>query len=342
MQIKCLHKNFYKLYSYARPQQSLDFYRMKISEPVKLWEKLKEEGNSDAFCAEITGISRATFYRRRKVLKRLDEGIHPPSKRPLKLNKPKWGEAEKQLVLRIRRENPTYGKDKIGLILRRDHKLSISDSTVGRILNHLKEKGLVLKSMSAPRKRKKRIFGNGHASPWAYKKYKDMKPGERVQIDHMTVTKNGVRIKHFQAWERKSKHLSAQVYDSATSRSAKRFLEELIKEIPYKLRSIQVDGGSEFMGAFETACKELDIPLMVLPPSKPAYNGGVERSNRTLREEFYGRNDIFAESITEFRTELKKALQKYNSYRPHHALKGLTPMEYIELNIPEAELSQIT
>jgi len=42
----------------------------------------------------------------------LDKGIVPPSKKPKKLNKPKWGEAEKQLVLKIRRENPTYGREK--------------------------------------------------------------------------------------------------------------------------------------------------------------------------------------------------------------------------------------
>jgi hypothetical protein len=33
--------------------------------------------------------------------------------------------------------------------------------------------------------------------------------GERVQIDHMTVTKNGISFKHFQAWERKSKTIFA-------------------------------------------------------------------------------------------------------------------------------------
>jgi hypothetical protein len=31
--------------------------------------------------------------------------------------------------------------------------------------------------------------------------------GERVQIDHMTVTKNSTGFKHFQAWERKSKFI---------------------------------------------------------------------------------------------------------------------------------------
>jgi hypothetical protein len=37
------------------------------------------------------------------------------------------------------------------------------------------------------------------------------------------------------------------------------------------------------MAEFEQTCKELDIPLIVLPPSKPTYNGGVERGNRIFR-----------------------------------------------------------
>ena len=86
-----------------------------------------------------------------------------------------------------------------------------------------------------------------------------------MQIDHMTATKNGVTSKHFQVWERCSKHIHAQVYSNATARSAKRFLQELVEIAPYKILSIQVDGGSEFMADFETVCEQMSIPLIVLP-----------------------------------------------------------------------------
>lgn len=91
------------------------------------------------------------------------------------------------------------------------------------------------------------------------------------------------------------------------------------------------------MKSLEKACAELDIKLYVLPPNRPQYNGGVERGNRIFREEFYARKDLLADSIGGLRAELKKAQHKYNTYRPHHPLKGKTPMEYIQ-NILEVGL----
>lgn len=334
MQIKGLHKNIYRLYAYARTQECLEVYRQKYLHQVQRWEKLGSEGVSLDLRQEIVGISRATYYRHRKMLRKLEKGIAPPSKKPKRLNKPRWGESHKQLVLQIRRANPTYGKEKIAIILKRDHHQTISQSTVGRILKFLKEKGLISRSISALRTKRKRVFKK-HAKPWEFKDYKTMELGERVQIDHMTVTKNGITFKHFQAWERNSKYIDAVVYSNAKASSARRFLIDFVKQAPIKIESIQVDGGSEFMAEFEDACAQLKIPLIVLPPKKPEYNGGVERGNRTFREEFYNRADLLEDSVRGMQAALTKAVKKYNTYRPHRNLKGLTPMEYIKNTLSE-------
>ena len=196
-------------------------------------------------------------------------------------------------------------------------------------------KGLITKSISALRTKRKRLFKK-HAKPWEFKDYKTMKLGERVQIDHMTVTKNGITVKHFQAWERQSKYLDAKVYSHAKASSAKRFLIDFAQQAPFVIESIQVDGASEFMAEFEDACAELGIPLIVLPPKKPEYNAGVERSNRTFREQFYNRVDLLEDSVRGIQAALRKALVKYNTYRPHRNLNGLTPMQYIQTTFPEA------
>jgi len=336
MRIYGLHKNIYTLSQYTLSQEKLESYRKRYEKSVKLWERAKLEGCEDDFCQEISKISRSTYFRYKKILKQLSKGILPPTKRPKTRRKPSWGEAEIQLVLRIRRAEPSYGKDKIGRILRRDHGSKLSDSTVGRILKHLQKKGLIQKSISALRIKRKRNFTKGHAKSWQYKDYDKMVIGERVQIDHMTVTKNNITVKHFRAWERRSKYIDAKLYGNAKSTSARKFLLDFVANAPFKVLSIQVDGGSEFMAEFEDACAELNLPLDVLPPASPKYNGGVERGNRTFREEFYARKDLLADSIGALRAELTKALHKYNTYRPHFSLKGFTPMEYINNNYLEA------
>lgn len=341
MQIKSLHKNIYKLYSYARTQECLDAYRAKHQMRVNRWKAAKAEGLNDAACQRLSGISRASYYRAKKRLTEINDGRIPPSKARKHQTKPRWGEAERQLVLKVRRENPSYGKEKIARILSRDYRKTFSVSTIGRILKALSQKGLVTRSISAPRPKRNRCFGKGHATPWFYKDYNEMVLGERVQIDHMTVTINGVTAKHFQAWERHSKHITAKIFSNATSRSAKKFLQDLITNAPYKIRSLQVDGGSEFMADFEEECKNQGISLIVLPPSRPKYNGGVERSNRTFKEEFYYKSNILADSIGEWRYELTKAVNKYNEFRPHRALKNLTLSSILTRNPIGLSLSLI-
>lgn len=342
MQIKGLHSSVYKLYGYARKQEVLDAYREKYQGIVIQWEALKSAGTNEAKIPEFVGYSRATYYRAKKVLSNLKKGILPPSKARKHRNKPCWGESEKQRVLEVRRKNPTYGKYKIHIILNRDYGLNISESSVGRILKHLMEKKLITRSSSAIRSRKQRNFKRGHARAWTYKDYKKVRIGERVQVDHMSARKNGVPVKHFQAWDRQSKFIHAQLYSQATSRSAKRFLLELIEKLPFEVASIQVDGGSEFMGEFESACEELKLELIVLPPASPKKNGGVERGNRVFREEFYEQPNL-SDSLGALRIDLKAAVRKYNTYRPHGALDGLTPMAYIQHSMTEADtLSQTT
>ena len=67
-------------------------------------------------------------------------------------------------------------------------------------------------------------------------------------------------------------------------------------------------------------------------PQNPNMGGGVERADDTLREDFYDDPKILLGSIGARRFELKKAVQTYNEYRPHSALQGRTPMEYLRIN----------
>ncbi len=154
--------------------------------------------------------------------------------------------------------------------------------------------------------------------------------GELVQIDHMTVSKDGICVKHLQAWDPISKTIITKVYTSASSSSAAKFFDKVIREMPFAVKSIQVDGGSEFMKHFEEKCQENGIPIFVLPPKRPQWNGGVERGNRTFSDDLYRSDAFIAGSISEVRTQLQSAQKNIIPTDLIKLLGGLTPFEYVK------------
>ena len=93
---------------------------------------------------------------------------------------------------------------------------------------------------------------------------------------------------------------------------------------------MQVDGGSEFYGDFERACKELGIRLFTLPRS-PKLDSLVERLNRTFREEYWAcyDGDLTLEAT---RPALKRwTSEVYNQLRPHQSLGYVSPARYLEM-----------
>ena len=104
---------------------------------VNLWNDLRQEKTSIKLCQKITKISKSTYFRYKRKICVYKSDAQLPSKRPKNVNKPKWGAFEQEKIVQIRKQNPTYGKAKICVILRRDFGLAISESTVGRILSML-------------------------------------------------------------------------------------------------------------------------------------------------------------------------------------------------------------
>lgn len=119
--------------------------------------------------------------------------------------------------------------------------------------------------------------------------------------------------------------------------AASLFLDKLIAEMPFPVRAIQVDGGSEFMAEFEQACAEKGIALYVLPPKSPELNGAVERCNGAWRYEFYACRDLSL-TIPEIAKHVDAFQHVYNTYRPHRALAGLTPKRYLDKRRAEEAL----
>lgn len=99
---------------------------------------LKSRGVPDHEIAKITGISRATYYRRKKAISQYGAiGLKKKTTKPKTFRQSKIPKTTIDLILKLRLENPSYDKYKITIILKRDYKLSISESSVGRCLTKL-------------------------------------------------------------------------------------------------------------------------------------------------------------------------------------------------------------
>jgi transposase InsO family protein len=259
------------------------------------------------------GISPQTFYRwkRRYDTRRL-ETPGDRSHRPRQVRQPTYTQEEVEAVLKMREQYPRWGKDKLAVLLRGEG-CDLSASTIGRILGYLKD-----------RQRNR---------PYAQRKPKDYVarvPGDIVQLDTMDLRPlPGAVLKHFTAHDVVSKWDVISVNRQATAATASHFLDTLQERMPFPVKAIQVDGGSEYQAVFEEVCQRRGIKLFVLPPRSPKLNGGVERAHRTHTEEFYEVIDSSFD-LAEIRRDLLEWEQIYNTVRPHQALGYLTPLKFLQ------------
>lgn len=329
MQIKSLRVKSYRSWCVADNASQQAIQRLN---KLELYQKLKQEGCSEPLRLQSIGCSRATYYR---WLKRYQQqglqGLEPTSSQPRRVRTPQWTKQQEQSVLHLRKRYPLWGKRKCWAVLKRDQGLTLSVSTVGRILAKLISRGSIKPAAfyyGRVKPKQRRTFHH-HAKRWRYG-MKAHRVGQLIQIDHMSVSlTSDFAIKEFKATCPYTGMSFLRAYSRATSLCAKAFLDYLIQQAPFPLQSIQVDGGSEFMRDFETACQAKGIDLFVLPPKKPQYNGCVERANGTSRYEFY---PFYQGSLTiaALNRELENYQWTYNHYRPHDSLDLMTPMAYYQ------------
>ncbi|SRR5579883_115198 len=276
------------------------------------------------------GISRQTFYRWKRRFDRHDlSTLEGRSHRPRKVRQPTWSAQLAERVLALRKQYPRWGKDKLVVLLRREHR-QVSTSMVGRILADLKRRGVLHEPVKAAVLRQQRRKLRNR--PWAVRKpkyWRIQQPGDLVEIDTKELRlRRGVILKHFSARDVVSRWDVVEVHRRATSLAAARFLDTLLDRLPFRVGALQVDGGSEFAAEFELACQQKEIPLFVLPPKSPKLNAHVERSHRTHNEEFY---QVQADSteLTRLNQQLRRWEHTYNHIRPHQSLAYLTPLEFL-------------
>jgi transposase InsO family protein len=289
---------------------------------VARWRAAMREGLSAQAAARAVGVPRSTLYRWR-------EDAQPKSRKPLRVRQARRPPGLVVAVENMRLKNPFAGKYALGPLLR-NQGWDVADSMIGRIVCDLIARGRVLRVSEMRSKSPAKPGPNKR--PYARRKPKDLvfaAPGDVVQIDTMTIARPvGPPIKHFDAYDPFAKWTVARPCRRATAKNAAAFLDKVVAEMPYPVKVVQIDGGSEFMAEFEQACADKNIILYVLPPRSPKLNGAVERCNQTWRYEFYGCLDP-PSSIEELAREVDRFQHRYNHFRPHGALDYKTPAQYL-------------
>lgn len=321
MRVFSIAKGFHRLWKNAPPELT-----PKERDRLRALTLFEERGDA-SLASRTFGISRATLYRWHRGFNPRDlTTLKEQSRRPRRLRKPAWS---LDLVLAVQRLRQQYGwgKDKLAVLLRQED-CNVSVSTVGRILSDLKRRGALVEPKRRAISAKRRP-----ARPYATRKpreYTVRDPGDLVQVDTLDIRPlPGIALKQFTARDSISKWDVIEARRTATAKTATEFLDTLTLRMPFPLRAIQVDGGSEFYRDFESACQKRGIKLFVLPPKSPKLNGGVERANRTHTEEFYERVDC-PWTVNELNRDLLRHEHIYNCIRPHQALGQKTPLQFLK------------
>ena len=281
-----------------------------------------KHGNA-SLTSRYFGISRTTLNKWvRRFEKRGLRGLESLSCAPKRRRASTIPFETVSLVVSARREHPYLSKHKIAVVLRRDHGVAISASSVGRIL---KRKGLY--DEKASRKRRK-AAKRGKKKLRAGRWMKDAFPGSLVQVDTKHLPFLGSRCYQFTAVDSFTRLSFIRIYGSVSSGCGEKFLSELTEFMPFPIMGIQTDNGSEYLKRFDKACEEVGIEHYFTHPNCPKENARVERKIQTTKYELWDYRDGYA--VEELNRVADEGNESYNHFRPHQSLSYLTPVEFCE------------
>jgi transposase InsO family protein len=95
-----------------------------------------------------------------------------------------------------------------------------------------------------------------------------------------------------------------------------------------RVRRVLTDNGSGYKRTFHERAAALGVRHTRTQPYHPWTNGRVERFNRTIQHECLYRDQFHEEQERDLAVALFVAY--YNGDRPHQALGGLTPLDWLD------------
>lgn len=285
------------------------------------------------------GKSRSTVYLWKQKLKKASgklSALAPGDRTPKNKRHRIVDPFIEHFILEYRTAHPGADKTTITPVLTsacRSHGVKpVSESTIGRIIRDLKDKGKLPYSnritingrsgrllIREPKTRKKKLRRKG---------YTPCKPGDLVQMDTIAVFATGLKRYIFTALDVRTRFAFAYTYKTNSSANGSDFIGKFLKIAPFVTRRVQTDNGSEFAKHFDDFCSKHQLIHFFNYPRHPQSNGFLERFNRTVQEQCVNLYLDYLDEPDDFNRKLMAYLIWYNTEKPHRGIGKVPPMRY--------------
>jgi transposase len=219
-------------------------------------------------------------------------------------------------LIRTARTEHRYGALRTQVWLKRVHDRHVNTRTIQRVFRDI---GIPVLTKTPKRRPRQMTLFEKEA------------PGDSVQVDVKVVKLKRERIFQYTALDDCTRLRVLRLYPRQNQHSSLHFFRELRAALPFAIRKLQCDNGSEFPLAFKLAVEAAGIRHKYIKPRRPQQNGKVERSHRVDEEEFWGCHDFATGDEAE--EPLRAWERTYNYDRFSLALHGKTPMEKLQARL---------
>jgi len=286
---------------------------------LRWFDYYRKYDNARLTCRHF-GINPKFFYKWKKRFNlRGVLGLEDLSRRPKHFRQSKIPIEWINQTIFLRKKYPYYSKYKLAIILKRDFDITLSPSSISRIITRHK---LFLEPVYPSKKvryQRARIPKN----------FVIEKPGDLIQRDTKHLPFLGTTRYCFVAIDCIGKGLAIKVSTTISSLQGKRLNQYLEKYYPFPIKNQQSDNGSENLGHTYKDLKDKNIPQYFIYPHCPKENAFVERVIGTIEREFIQQGKL-ATNVKDQQRLIDKWLDEYHNFRPHQSLGYLTPNEYYQ------------
>ena len=305
--------------------------------------RAQELGNVSRACREA-GISRALFYRWHHRLERYGvDGVHPRRYQARPGRPVELAPEMERLVLSVAVSAATWGAGRITAYVGRQWGLRVAPSTVQRALRRAglatRRQRLTVLEHHAVRtaglltaRTRQQLWRARHGQT---RHVEARTPGELVCLDTFYIGQlKGVgKVWQVTACDAACSYGVAWLLPAHTAAATAHFLRMILvphyRRAGWRVQRVLTDGGPEFHGAFDAACRQLGLRHTRTKPRHAWTNGFVERLQGTILQEHWRvafRRRYFT-SRAALQRSLDGFLRFYNYERSHHGyrLRGQTP-----------------